>query len=272
MLTIIVPILINKGVFEPSYNDLKFTVWNHNYICTNLIKISRTLYVAEVVGFCIRNLPSGRKCVCVCKSLSHVQFCSPPRSSVHEIHQERTGVDSHSLLQGIFLTQGSTWGLLHCRQILYHLSHQGSPGKKHNGRLVVCSWGLGLSLLCSISVPGDAASQGCEGTGKRWWSQRRKGRGGCRRGQPQVLWQVHAGGSWASTLTLRLGCCEEEMLRDYGWSSQPDSQVCLLASEWCRMGVSVICCCITNTTHPPEIRGLKSTCALVSPRFHGAGV
>ena len=129
MLTIIVPILINKGVFEPSYNDLKFTVWNHNYICTNLIKISRTLYVAEVVGFCIRNLPSGRKCVCVCKSLSHVQFCSPPGSSVHEIHQERTGVDSHSLLQGIFLTQGSTWGLLHCRQILYHLSHQGSPGK-----------------------------------------------------------------------------------------------------------------------------------------------
>ena len=27
---------------------------------------------------------------------------------------------------GIFLTQGSNPGLLHCRQILYHLSHQGS--------------------------------------------------------------------------------------------------------------------------------------------------
>ena len=24
------PILINKNVFEPSYNDLKFMVWNHN--------------------------------------------------------------------------------------------------------------------------------------------------------------------------------------------------------------------------------------------------
>ena len=34
---------------------------------------------------------------------------------------------SHSLLQGIFLTQGSNAGLLHSRQILYHLSHQGSP-------------------------------------------------------------------------------------------------------------------------------------------------
>ena len=32
-----------------------------------------------------------------------------------------------SLLQGIFLTQGSNSGLLHCRQILYHLNHQGSP-------------------------------------------------------------------------------------------------------------------------------------------------
>ena len=30
-------------------------------------------------------------------------------------------------LQGIFLTQGSNLGLLHCRQILYHLNHQGSP-------------------------------------------------------------------------------------------------------------------------------------------------
>ena len=32
-----------------------------------------------------------------------------------------------SLLQGIFPTQGLKPGLLHCRQILYYLSHQGSP-------------------------------------------------------------------------------------------------------------------------------------------------
>ena len=31
-----VPILINKDVFEPSYNDLKFKVQNRNYLCTNL--------------------------------------------------------------------------------------------------------------------------------------------------------------------------------------------------------------------------------------------
>ena len=37
------------------------------------------------------------------------------------------GVDCHFLLQGIFPTQGSNPGLLHCRQTLYRLSHQGSP-------------------------------------------------------------------------------------------------------------------------------------------------
>ena len=36
------------------------------------------------------------------------------------------------LLQGIFPTQGSNPGLLHCRQILYHLNHQGSLGAPAN--------------------------------------------------------------------------------------------------------------------------------------------
>ena len=40
---------------------------------------------------------------------------------------QNTGVGSHSPLQGIFPTQGLNPGLLPCRQILYHLSHQGSP-------------------------------------------------------------------------------------------------------------------------------------------------
>ena len=40
---------------------------------------------------------------------------------------KNTRVGSHSLLQGIFLAQGQNLGFLHCRQIFYHLSHQGSP-------------------------------------------------------------------------------------------------------------------------------------------------
>ena len=38
-----------------------------------------------------------------------------------------TGVGCHFLLHGIFPTQGLNTGLLHCKQTLYHLSHQGSP-------------------------------------------------------------------------------------------------------------------------------------------------
>ena len=41
---------------------------------------------------------------------------------------KNTGVGCHALLQKIFRTQGSNPGLPHCRQILYHMSHQGSPG------------------------------------------------------------------------------------------------------------------------------------------------
>ena len=40
---------------------------------------------------------------------------------------QNTGVGSLSLLQGIFPTQGLNPGLLHYRQILYQLSHKGSP-------------------------------------------------------------------------------------------------------------------------------------------------
>ena len=40
---------------------------------------------------------------------------------------QNTGLGSLSLPQGIFQTQGSNPGLLHCRWILYQLSHQGSP-------------------------------------------------------------------------------------------------------------------------------------------------
>ena len=40
---------------------------------------------------------------------------------------KNTRVGSLSLLQRIFLTQELNWDLLHCRQILYQLSYQGSP-------------------------------------------------------------------------------------------------------------------------------------------------
>ena len=49
-------------------------------------------------------------------------------------------MDSRSLLQGIFPTQGSNLGLLHRRQILYPLSHQGSCSP--TSRCLLRSFGL----------------------------------------------------------------------------------------------------------------------------------
>ena len=40
---------------------------------------------------------------------------------------KNTGMGSLSLLQWIFLTQESNWGLLHCRRTLYQLRYRGSP-------------------------------------------------------------------------------------------------------------------------------------------------
>ena len=50
-------------------------------------------------------------------------------SPYNSIGQNTRG-SSLSLLQGIFLTQGLNPGLPHCRQMLYTLSHQGSPDNK----------------------------------------------------------------------------------------------------------------------------------------------
>ena len=62
----------------------------------------------------------------------------PASSAVHEDSPgKKTGVGCHFLLQENFPIQGSNPGPSHCRQILYWLSHQGSPylgmvlGKTH---------------------------------------------------------------------------------------------------------------------------------------------
>ena len=53
-------------------------------------------------------------------------LCDPMNYTALGILQN-TGVGSLSLLKGIFPIQGSNPGLLHYRQILYKLSHTGSP-------------------------------------------------------------------------------------------------------------------------------------------------
>ena len=68
---------------------------------------------------------------------------------------QNTGVGSLSLLQGIFPAQGSNPGLPHCRQILYQLSHKGSPvGSQWTLKILCFLFFLmftGFKLKCSIS-------------------------------------------------------------------------------------------------------------------------
>ena len=67
-------------------------------------------------------LPESESCSVVCDSLQPHGLESPWNSP-----GQNTGAGSLSLLQGIFPSQGSNPGLPNCRQILYQLSHQGSP-------------------------------------------------------------------------------------------------------------------------------------------------
>ena len=76
--------------------------------------------------------PSRMSVLCLvaqsCPTLCNPMDYSPPGSSVHrDSPGKNAGVGCHALLQGIFSTLGSNPGLLHCSQILYHLSQQGSP-------------------------------------------------------------------------------------------------------------------------------------------------
>ena len=60
-------------------------------------------------------------------SMAAVTICSDFGTQENSSPGQNTGVGSLSLLQGIFPTQGSNPGLPHCGQILYQLSHKGSP-------------------------------------------------------------------------------------------------------------------------------------------------
>ena len=84
------------------------------------------------------------------------------------------GVGSQSLLQGIFLTQKSSWGLLHCRRILYQLSYQGSPifvpvvviQLLSRVRLSLQPHGIQYNRLPCSSSSSRACSNLCS---SRWW-------------------------------------------------------------------------------------------------------
>ena len=71
---------------------------------------------------------------------------------------KNTGVGSHSLLQGILPTQGSNVGLLHYRQILYHLSHQGSKAGRCLPHQYSLLYSIPASHLSKFQNPAQVSS------------------------------------------------------------------------------------------------------------------
>ena len=89
-----------------------------------------TIYVPlKSIWWCDRSFSKiNAQC---CAVLSHVQLFATPWTVACQAPLSMGSLQAritccHALLQGIFPTQGSNPGLPHCRQILYHLSHQGS--------------------------------------------------------------------------------------------------------------------------------------------------
>ena len=83
----------------------------------------------------------------LCPALCDPMDCSLPGSSVYgDSSGKNTGVGCYALLQGIFPTQRSNPGLLHCRRILYSLSHQRSPSFIPTLYLPFMIWRLAISV------------------------------------------------------------------------------------------------------------------------------
>ena len=111
-------------------------------------------------------------CLFVCFTFSSIRFISTSSGSVQSLSRvwlfatpwtvarqaplsmrillgKNTRVGCHSLLQGIFPIQGSSPGLWHCRQILYHLSHSSSNKKNKTWPQITSLFGTYTPLLPS---------------------------------------------------------------------------------------------------------------------------
>ena len=95
----------------------------------------------------------AQSCLTLCNPLD----CSPPGSSINGIFPGKsTRVGCHFLFWGIFPTQGWNSDLLCCRQMLYHLNHQGSPLTR---LLLLISWIVLPQEYCQAGSKVEADSE-----------------------------------------------------------------------------------------------------------------
>ena len=103
--------------------DLNFLVSN-DHGALNVKKILDWVIIAINISMCSAVLCLvAQSCLTLCNPMD----CGLPGSVVHgDSLGKNIGVGFLSPPPGIFPTQGSNPGFLHCRPILYHLSHQGT--------------------------------------------------------------------------------------------------------------------------------------------------
>ena len=86
----------------------------------------------------------------------HFWISFPVRSPLSmEFSKQEYWSGRHALHQAIFLTQGSNPVLPHCRQIIYHLTHQGSPFRspqstKQSSLMLYSRFSLAVLYMVSI--------------------------------------------------------------------------------------------------------------------------
>ena len=127
--------ILPVSYFFNSMSNLNFTLqcYHFSFCWCTCILISQIILLVNYSYKISHNLNTGRPGVNTesvsqsCQTLCNTMDCCSLVSSVPGTLQAKVG--SHSLLQGIFLTQGSNPDLLHCRQILYHMNHQGNPSQ-----------------------------------------------------------------------------------------------------------------------------------------------
>ena len=103
-------------IFCPLSVILKIIVSYNFFSLANLMHVNSKYFFEKSESVSLSLLPHG---------LKHARLFCPWNSP-----GKNTGMGSHSLLQGIFLTQGSNSGLLHCRQIPLPSEPPGKPPLK----------------------------------------------------------------------------------------------------------------------------------------------
>ena len=108
----------------PAYRFLRRQVrWSGIPVSLRIFHSFPQFVLHIVKGFSVVNEIESEKWKCQC--LSRVWLFA----TSWDFPDKNTGMGCCFILQRIFPTQGSNLGLPHCRQILYCLSHQGSPNE-----------------------------------------------------------------------------------------------------------------------------------------------